>query len=75
MIIAVENIETRNLNLGQLLYNNEHVNRIIAIIEKLNKKLVLNPSGVLFNKVCILYVYIYIYIYVMLSWRMVKGYN
>ena len=38
--MAVENAETRRLNLGQLLYNNEHGAELLQ--EKLNKKLFLN---------------------------------
>ena len=48
--MAVENGETRRLNVGQLLYNIEHGNGIIVNrIKKFNKKLLLNSSGVIFD--------------------------
>ena len=48
--MAVENTETRCLNLDQQLYNIEYGSRIIVKrIEKLEKKLVLNSSGRPFN--------------------------
>ena len=52
--MAVYNAETRRFNLRQLLYSIKNGSGIIARrIEKSNKKLVLNSSGVLFNQVCI----------------------
>ena len=62
--MVVENADTHCLNLGQLLYNIE---------EKLNKKLVLNSSSVLFTHVYIdegllsnirIYICIYIHVYI-----------
>ena len=52
--MAVANDEMFRLNSGQLLYNIEHKSKIIeGRIEKVNKKLALNSSGVLFKQVSI----------------------
>ena len=72
--MAVENAETRRSNLGQLLFNMDCESRLIVRkVEKLNKKLVANSSGVLFNQVCIdegllpKYTNIYMYIHILVD--------
>ena len=49
--MAVDNVETRCLIVGQQLYNIEHgIRTIVRRIEKLSTKLVLKSSAVLFNQ-------------------------